>query len=46
MAHGLRVRMRSPLALVFALFLLGLQSVAPTPPAMEGLVLIVGLHLL
>lgn len=46
MAHRLHVRLRSPLALVFALALLGLQSVAPTPPAMAGLVLITGLHLL
>lgn len=46
MARRLSVRLRSRLALVFALFLLGLQSVAPTPPAMAGLVLILGLHLL
>ncbi len=47
MAHRrLNVRLRSPFALIFALSLLGLQSVAPTPPAMAGLVLITGLHLL
>jgi len=46
MARRLTIRLRSRLALVFALSLLGLQSIAPTPPAMAGLVLIVGLHLL
>ena len=46
MAHRLSVRLRSRLALIFAFSLLALQSVAPTPPAMAGLVLIVGLHVL
>lgn len=46
MARRLTVRLRSRLPLVFGLALLGLQSVAPTPPAMAGLVLITGLHLL
>lgn len=46
MARRLRVHLRSPFALVFALSLLALQSVAPTPPAMAGLVLIASMHVL
>jgi uncharacterized protein (DUF58 family) len=46
MVRRLAIRLRSRLALIFALSLLGLQSIAPTPPAMVGLVLIIGLHFL
>jgi len=45
-AQHLTIHLRSRLALAFALMLLGLQSVAPTPPAMAGLVLLLGLHIL